>query len=127
MLFTTLSYSWYKDKTRQTPPELFDAFQNKNGDGEASPPEDVKAAYVRMVMFFIVEVMLLIYVVPIAFQAARTRTELFVHLFFAVVFTPIYALFAVASQIWGRGSTPSSLFGPGSQTNKTRGVRYVLP
>jgi len=131
MLFTALAYSWYQDKNRQTLPELFDASQNKNENGEASPPEDVKSAYVRFILFFIVEVMLLLYVVPLAFQTARTRTELFVHLFFAIVFTPIYALIAVASQVWARPSSPSSLFGPGPQTYKSGRslgeVRYVRP
>lgn len=91
MLFTALSYSWYADKNRQTPPELFETPDNAS--------LQKYGAYV-VVLSLIIELVFLFYAIPIAFRVARTNSELIVHLMFVILATPLYLFVYVASQLW---------------------------
>lgn len=90
MLFTAYAYSWYKDKNRQTAPELYDS----NTSEPPSPPMYI------LLMTFVIELIFLYHAIPIAFRVARSRAELLVHMLFVILATPLYLFVHVASQVW---------------------------
>ena len=94
MLFTALAYSWYQDKNRNTPPELYDK-------SSGSQDQWTVSQYWTFIFVFICEVILLMYAIPLAMRVARTTQELFGHLILAVIFTPLYVGGAVLIQMYG--------------------------
>lgn len=97
MFFTALTYSWYQDKNRQTPPELFDNHRSVSDDDN----KWTATKFWTFLIVFICEVILLMYAVPLALRVARTQQELMVHLVLALLFTPVYVAGAVIIQMYG--------------------------
>lgn len=102
MLLSAYSYSLYRDKMRQTPPEFFFAntvANTDNNDNNDKKAEDASMALYYFIAFFVLEVFLLFYTIPLAMKLAQTRGEMIIHLFFAIFAAPAYMFVAVAGRI----------------------------
>jgi len=106
MLLSAYSYSLYRDKMRQTPLEFMtpnDQMNKESAAGNSSnswPYQLFLDFYYVFVLVFITELFLLFFTIPLAMQLARTRGELFAHLFFAIFFAPAYLFVAVAGRVF---------------------------
>jgi ABC-type sugar transport system permease subunit len=104
MLLSAYTYSLYQDKMRQTPPELMTLESQMGTNEPATKNSWLKQIfldfYYVFVFVFLTELFLLFFTLPLAMRLARTRRELFVHLFFAIFFAPAYLFVAVAGRVF---------------------------
>lgn len=90
--YTAYQYALDKNKTRQ----MFDASSTENYD--KNEDADGKPNWSVFVLAVFVELVLLFFAIPMALRTARSRSQLFLHLFFAITATPAYLFVAVAFQ-----------------------------
>jgi hypothetical protein len=98
MLLTAYAYSLYKDKIRQTPPELYrlESAKPSTDAGTGADPNESNGYYLYAFMF---ELFCLFFTLPLALRLSRSRGEMVAHLFFAIFLAPFYLFIAVGGQI----------------------------
>lgn len=102
-------YSLYRDKNREIPIEFLDGPEKQTPQTNTQTNDwwsYVNSPYGYVLAFISILVILvsLYFSIQLAFQIARTPNERMVHLFFAIVYSPIYLFIHVASLIWQASS-----------------------